>query len=75
MMTWRKSSHSAQNGACIEVRCDLSALRDSKNMTGPSLHTNAFRQLVLFVKDSLALLDGPHRAHVIRRAPNLISSH
>jgi hypothetical protein len=50
MKTWRKPSRSVQNGACIEVRGDLSALRDSKNVTGTVLETNAFRQLVVFAK-------------------------
>lgn len=49
-MAWRKSSYSTQNGACVEVRKDLSALRDSKNPTGPTLHTASVRQLVHFVK-------------------------
>jgi hypothetical protein len=49
-MEWRKSSYSAQNGACVEVRGDLAALRDSKNPTGPTVQTVAFRQLVRFVK-------------------------
>lgn len=30
-MTWRKSSHSAEDGNCVEVRGDLQALRDSKS--------------------------------------------
>jgi hypothetical protein len=29
-MTWRKSSHSAEDGNCVEVRGDLRAVRDSK---------------------------------------------
>lgn len=49
-MVWRKSSRSAQNGACVEVRGDLSALRDSKNPDGPTLRAPALRQLVQFVK-------------------------
>lgn len=38
--TWRKSSYSAGNGACIEVgwtEPTLVAVRDSKNATGPTL--------------------------------------
>jgi hypothetical protein len=49
-MTWRKSSYSSQNGNCVEVRGDLLALRDSKNTTGPILHTIDVRQLVVFTK-------------------------
>ncbi len=30
-MTWRKSSRSAADGNCVEVRSDLAALRDSKS--------------------------------------------
>lgn len=30
-MTWRKSSHSGTDGNCVEVRGDLTALRDSKS--------------------------------------------
>lgn len=29
-MKWRKSSRSADDGNCVEVRGDLEALRDSK---------------------------------------------
>ena len=50
MKTWRKPSSSVQNGACVEVRGDLTALRDSKNVTGPILETQGFRQLLLFAK-------------------------
>ncbi|WP_084467891.1 DUF397 domain-containing protein [Actinokineospora inagensis] len=37
MVTWRKSSRSNNGMDCVEVRSDLSAVRDSKNPTGPSL--------------------------------------
>lgn len=49
-MTWRKSTYSSNNGACVEVRGDLSALRDSKNPEGATLRTTAVRQLVRFAK-------------------------
>ncbi|WP_211239360.1 DUF397 domain-containing protein [Actinokineospora inagensis] len=35
--TWRKSTRSSNGSDCVEVRNDLSAIRDSKNPTGPSL--------------------------------------
>lgn len=31
MTMWRKSSKSDSGGSCVEVRGDLSAVRDSKN--------------------------------------------
>jgi hypothetical protein len=40
---WRKSSHSGaggDNSACVEVLGTLTALRDSKNATGPVLPGN-----------------------------------
>jgi hypothetical protein len=38
--TWRKSSYSGQQNACVELRRDLAAARDSKNPTGPSLRVD-----------------------------------
>ena len=36
---WRKSSYSGgENNACVEVKYDLSAIRDSKNPDGPVLY-------------------------------------
>ncbi|MED7953920.1 DUF397 domain-containing protein [Streptomyces sp. BE303] len=38
--TWRKSSHSAQEGQCIEVSVDFRSfipVRDSKDPQGPAL--------------------------------------
>lgn len=32
---WRKSSRSTQGGNCVEIDGNLSAVRDSKNATGP----------------------------------------
>lgn len=49
-MTWRKSSYSAAEGNCVEIRDDLSALRDSKNPDGPTLHAADLRQMLRFVK-------------------------
>jgi hypothetical protein len=51
-MTWRKSSYSGQEGSCVEVRDDLSALRDSKNPDGPTLHATGVRHMLRFVKAS-----------------------
>lgn len=31
MTNWRKSSYSSADNACVEVRRDLTAVRDSKN--------------------------------------------
>lgn len=35
--SWRKSSKSTNSTNCVEVRGDLSAVRDSKNPDGPAL--------------------------------------
>jgi hypothetical protein len=37
IVNWRKSSFSGNSGDCVEVRQDLGALRDSKNVTGLAL--------------------------------------
>jgi hypothetical protein len=34
---WRKSSHSGQDGECVELSHTLSAVRDSKDPNGPTL--------------------------------------
>jgi hypothetical protein len=34
---WRKASHSGSQNACVELHGDLTAVRDSKNPTGPIL--------------------------------------
>jgi hypothetical protein len=34
---WRKSSHSAENGECVELAGTLDLVRDSKNPAGPAL--------------------------------------
>ncbi|MFD8598602.1 DUF397 domain-containing protein [Kitasatospora sp. NPDC059646] len=39
-LTWRKSSHSGGNGACVEIAAPTSAttaVRDSKDPSGPQL--------------------------------------
>lgn len=36
-MDWRKSSFSGSGGNCVQVRQDLTAIRDSKNPLGPAL--------------------------------------
>jgi hypothetical protein len=38
---WRKSSYSGGDpNECVEIACSLGAIRDSKNPTGPVLHTD-----------------------------------
>ncbi|MFD0555793.1 uncharacterized protein DUF397 [Stackebrandtia endophytica] len=41
--TWRKSSRSGANGACVEARlfADGVEVRDSKDVSGPTLRTGA----------------------------------
>jgi len=34
---WRKATASTPNGNCVEIRGDLQAVRDSKNLTGPTI--------------------------------------
>lgn len=36
-MEWRKSSFSGNSGECVEIRQDLTAVRDSKNPGGTAL--------------------------------------
>jgi hypothetical protein len=48
-MTWRKSSRSG-TGDCVEVRRDLSAVRDSKD-PGRSLEARGLPTLVGYLKD------------------------
>jgi hypothetical protein len=54
-MTWRSSSYSGTDGNCVQVRGDLTAVRDSKNPTGHTL-TGDLTQLLATVKSGK--LDG-----------------
>ena len=47
--TWRKSSYSGTQGQCVEVRNDLSAVRDSKNPAGAELVGDLGR-LIIHIK-------------------------
>ncbi|PTA45387.1 DUF397 domain-containing protein [Micromonospora sp. RP3T] len=54
---WRKSTHSGNEGACVEVADNLPGVvgvRDSKDVAGPSLMFSAAHwvSFVEFVKDS-----------------------
>lgn len=47
---WRKSSYSGGgNGACVEIRGTLDAVRDSKNPGGPTLRGDV-RALVAAIR-------------------------
>jgi hypothetical protein len=48
---WRKSSFSSNGGDCVEVRADLSALRDSKNPAAPALPADV-RRLINHLKQA-----------------------
>ncbi len=50
--TWRKSRRSGSGNACVEVRNDLHAVRDSKNPGGPVLHVGGLRRLIETMKDN-----------------------
>ncbi|WP_424183384.1 DUF397 domain-containing protein [Actinokineospora sp. G85] len=46
-MEWRKSSRSGNAGNCVELRQDLSAVRDSKHPAAPlPLPRSAVQQLI-----------------------------
>ena len=47
---WRKSSRSADAGQCVEVRNNLTAIRDSKNPTGATLTVVGLSQLLAAAK-------------------------
>jgi hypothetical protein len=46
-MDWRKSSFSGDGGNCVQVRQDLTAIRDSKNVNGPALAADLSRLLAI----------------------------
>jgi hypothetical protein len=48
---WRKSSRSGSGNACIELRNDLRAVRDSKNPGGPVLQVDDLNRLIATVKE------------------------
>jgi hypothetical protein len=48
--SWRKSSHSGNEGNCVELNESLDAVRDSKNPAGPVLSVSGLRGLVLAAK-------------------------
>jgi hypothetical protein len=48
---WRKSTRSGSGNACVEIRDDLNAVRDSKNPDGPMLTVHGLRRLIETVKD------------------------
>jgi hypothetical protein len=47
---WRKSTRSANQANCVEVRSTLDRVRDSKNPTGPTLAVNV-TGLVAAIRD------------------------
>jgi uncharacterized protein DUF397 len=48
-MTWRSSSYS-DDVNCVQVRGDLAAMRDSKDVRGPALSAPALSALIQRVK-------------------------
>lgn len=52
-MDWRKSSFSGDSGDCVEVKQDLTAIRDSKNPDGPVLVVDLSRLLTVVRTDKL----------------------
>jgi hypothetical protein len=46
---WRTSTYSSNGTNCVEVSHDLTAVRDSKNPTGPTLKVDV-NQLVKAIK-------------------------
>jgi hypothetical protein len=60
-LQWRKSSHSADNGSCVEAThlTEAIAVRDSKLLT-----TGDFPHLLLTPTDWAGLLGGIHSGHL-----------
>jgi hypothetical protein len=48
---WRKSSRSGSGNACVEIRDDLNAVRDSKNPGGAVLTVRELYRLIETVKE------------------------
>lgn len=48
---WKKAKASNGGGSCVELRNDLAAIRDSKNVDGETLNVQV-RALVNWVEDS-----------------------
>jgi len=48
---WRKSSHSGQDGSCVELAHTFEAVRDSKNPDEPELRCDV-RGLLAAIKGS-----------------------
>ncbi|GGP54445.1 DUF397 domain-containing protein [Saccharothrix coeruleofusca] len=46
---WRKASRSNAATNCVEIRRDMSAVRDSKNPDGPALRFTDAKALTTFV--------------------------
>lgn len=49
-VSWRVSSHSGQGASCVEIRNDLTAIRDSKDPSAAVLVVAGLRHLIETVK-------------------------
>jgi len=49
--SWRISSFSGAGNACVEIRGDLHAVRDSKSPDGPVLLVGGLRRLIETLKE------------------------
>jgi Domain of unknown function (DUF397) len=47
---WRRSSHSGDEGNCVELNQLLDAVRDSKHPAGPVLRATELRSFVVAAK-------------------------